>query len=228
VTSQIGHPHIVHVFDFGTIPSGEPYLVMELLRGEDLDRRIRRAGQLSLTSTGHIVKQTAAALAAAHGRGVVHRDLKPANIFLMELEGEADFVKIVDFGISKIRAASTKLTRSSVVIGTPDYMSSEQAQGRVDEIDHRSDQWSLATIAWEMVAGRGPFVGDDVASVLYQVIHEAPPRTSSRPTSCPGPRRAATAAGTGISWSPLKLPPRTLGWSLSWLRSRRNSAGGWA
>jgi serine/threonine protein kinase len=179
VTSRLRHPHIVHVFDVGSAPSGEPFLVMEYLAGEDLEHRIVRLSRLPLGAVVHIVKQTAAALAAAHAKGIVHRDLKPANIFLVELEGEADFVKIVDFGISKVRAATTKLTRSSVVMGTPDYMSPEQARGHIEEIDHRTDQWALAAITYEMLCGRTPFAGEDVASVLYQVTREEPRPLSS-------------------------------------------------
>jgi serine/threonine-protein kinase len=174
VTSQLGHPHIVHVFDFGTAPSGEPYLVMEYLEGEDLDLRIRRAGRLRLPIVANVVKQIASALAATHARGIVHRDLKPANIFLLEVEGETDFVKVVDFGISKVRAASLRITGESAIIGTPNYMSPEQALGQL-EVDHKTDQWSLACIAYEMLAGRGPFVGETVHSLLYQVVHEEPP-----------------------------------------------------
>ena len=183
ITSQLGHPHIVHVFDFGTAPAGEPYLVMELLQGEDLDHRIRRVGRLPLAVAAHVVKQAASALAATHAKGIVHRDLKPANLFVLDLEGESDFVKVVDFGISKVRSAATKLTRNSVLVGSPNFMSPEQAQGKVDEVDHRTDQWALACITWEMLAGRSPFLGDDLAAVLYCVIHEEP---SPLATKVPG------------------------------------------
>jgi serine/threonine-protein kinase len=180
VTSGMGHPHIVQVFDFGATPTGEPFLAMEFLEGEDLEHRLRRDGRLSLSSTIHIIKQVASALAATHGKGVVHRDLKPANIYLLAAAGEADFVKVLDFGISKVRAATTKLTKVSMVMGTPNYMSPEQALGRVDEIDDRTDQWALACIAWECLSGAGPFVGDSVPSILFQVVHEAPPPLASK------------------------------------------------
>jgi serine/threonine-protein kinase len=185
VTSHLGHPHIVNVFDFGTTPSGASYLVMEYLEGEDLDHRLRRTGKQSLASTAHVVKQVASALAATHAKGVVHRDLKPANLFVLEVEGENDFIKVVDFGISKVRAATTKLTGASAVMGTPNYMSPEQARGLIDEIDHRTDQWSLACIAYEMLTGRGPFVGESAASLLYQVIHEEPPPLEARAPGLP-------------------------------------------
>jgi len=180
VTSQIGHPHIVHVVDFGAGPSGEPYLVMEYLEGEDLEHRLRRVGRLSVGQTMRIVKQVASALAATHARGIIHRDLKPANIFLMESAGEEDFVKVVDFGISKVRVAATKLTDESAVMGTPSYMSPEQATGRVDEIDHRADEWALACITYEMLCGRPPFRGDDTSAVLYQAIHQDPAPLAGR------------------------------------------------
>ncbi|MEP6652081.1 MAG: serine/threonine-protein kinase [Myxococcales bacterium] len=174
VTSQLGHPHIVHVFDFGEAPSGEPYLVMEYLEGEDLDHRLQRVGRLDLAATIRVVKQAASALTATHARGIIHRDLKPANIFLVDIEGEGDFVKIVDFGISKVRAAATKLTGASAVMGTPSYMSPEQATGQVDDIDHRTDEWALACITYEMLCGRPPFRGDSIQALLYQTIHQDP------------------------------------------------------
>ena len=174
VTSQIGHPHIVQVFDFGQAPGGEPYIVMEYLEGEDLEKRIQRVGQLPLPAASQIIRQVSSALSATHAKGIVHRDLKPANVFLLSVEGETDFVKVVDFGISKVRSASTKLTAALAVMGTPNYMAPEQAAGRVNDIDARTDQWALACIAYELIAGRPPFVGEDVASLLYQVIHQAP------------------------------------------------------
>jgi serine/threonine-protein kinase len=174
VTSGLGHPHIVQVLDFSTAPTGEPFLVMEFLEGEDLDHRLRRVGRLPATQVVHIVKQVASALAATHAKTIVHRDLKPANIYLLEVAGETDFVKVLDFGISKVRAATTKLTQATSVMGTPNYMSPEQAMGRVDEIDERTDLWALACIAWECLSGAGPFVGESVPSILIQVVHEPP------------------------------------------------------
>lgn len=174
ITSQLRHPHLVTVMDFGTAPAGQPYMVMEYLEGIDLDHRIRQLGTLPLASAVHITKQVASALVAAHDRGVVHRDLKPANIFLVELPGEPDFAKILDFGISKVRAANTQLTKASSIIGTPNYMAPEQATGMLDEIGPRTDQWSLACIVWEMLSGRPPFAADDVSAVFYQAIHLEP------------------------------------------------------
>jgi eukaryotic-like serine/threonine-protein kinase len=185
ITSHLGHPHLVNVIDFGQAESGEPYLVMEYLDGEDLDHRLRRVGRMAIEATSHVVRQVASALNAAHDQGVVHRDLKPGNVFLLQIPGEPDFVKVLDFGISKMKAARTQLTNASAVMGTPNYMSPEQATGAVDEIDHCTDQWALACIAWEMLLGRGPFVADEVAALLYQIInldpHPLAPRVPGLP-----------------------------------------------
>jgi serine/threonine-protein kinase len=174
ITSRLRHPHLVTVMDFGTAPDGQPYLVMEHLEGLDLEHRIRQLGTLPLPAVVNITQQVASALGAAHDQGIVHRDLKPANVFLVEIPGEPDFVKILDFGISKIRAATTQLTKASAIIGTPNYMSPEQATGMLDEIDHRTDQWAVACIVWEMLSGRPPFASDDISAVFYQVIHLDP------------------------------------------------------
>jgi serine/threonine protein kinase len=174
VTSALGHPHIVQVLDFSTTPTGEPFLAMEFLEGEDLDHRLRRERRLPLVRVVHNVRQVASALAATHAKAIVHRDLKPGNISLVEAAGETDFVKVLDFGISKVRSSSTKLTRTASIMGTPNYMSPEQAKGKVEDIDDRTDQWALACIAWECLAGEGPFVGENVPSILFQIVHEPP------------------------------------------------------
>ncbi len=180
ITSQLGHPHIVQVYDFGTTPAGEPYLVMEYLEGEDLERRLRRLDRLPLSATISIVKQVASALSSTHAKGIVHRDLKPANIFVLDIEGEPDlFVKILDFGISKVKVSSVRLTAESSFLGTPSYVSPEQARGLTDEIDHLSDQWSLACITYQLLAGRGPFIGGSWHTLLTKVIHYDPPPLSS-------------------------------------------------
>jgi serine/threonine protein kinase len=175
VTSGLGHPHIVQVFDFSATPTGEPFLVMELLEGEALDHRLSRVGHLTPGEVVRVVKHVASALAATHAKSIVHRDLKPGNIFLVAVAGETDFVKVLDFGISKVRSASTKLTRTSSIMGTPNYMSPEQADGKIEEIDEGTDQWALACIAYECLSGAGPFQGDSVPSILYHIVHKAPP-----------------------------------------------------
>jgi serine/threonine-protein kinase len=176
VTAKLAHPNIVQVSDFGTAPTGEPFLVMEYLEGEDLERVLEREGRVSFARAVHIVNQLASALAVTHAEGIVHRDLKPANVFLVKVPGQTDFVKVVDFGISKVlKASTTKLTRAQMIVGTPEYMSPEQAAAKIDEIDHRSDQWSLACIAWHMLVGQQPFFGPDVNAILHQVMNGEPP-----------------------------------------------------
>ena len=193
VTSQLGHPNIVHVFDFGTTPEGAPFMAMELLEGEDLETRLQRVRRLPPLTVASIVKQVASALSATHARGIVHRDLKPANVFLLNLEGSPDFVKVVDFGISKVRSATGRLTRPAMLMGSPQFMSPEQASGQVDAIDHRTDQWALACIAFEALAGRAAFVGDDVAALLYQVIHAPPPSLTAMAPDLPAQLEAVLA-----------------------------------
>ena len=175
VTTELAHPNIVDVFDFGAAETGEPYLVMEYLEGEDLEQRLEREGPVPLRTAVQIINQVASALAVAHQEGVVHRDLKPGNVFLTRREDGGVFVKVVDFGISKVlKAATTKLTMARAVVGTPEYMAPEQAAGRVDHVDHRSDQWALAVLAWHMLTGRLPFWKPDVSAILNQVITEEP------------------------------------------------------
>ncbi|HEY7371972.1 MAG TPA: serine/threonine-protein kinase [Polyangia bacterium] len=175
VTTELAHPHIIEVLDFGASPTGEPYLVMEYLDGEDLEQRLERVGRLQPRTAAEIIKQLGSALAVAHAEGIVHRDLKPGNVFLLRVPGDAVFVKVVDFGISKVlKAATTKLTMARAVVGTPEFMAPEQAAGRVDWVDHRSDQWALACLAWHMLSGRLPFWQPEVADILNQVITGEP------------------------------------------------------
>jgi serine/threonine protein kinase len=174
VTSQLSHPHVIQLLDFGTTPAGQPYLVMEYLDGEDLEHRLGRVGRLSLAAAVDIVRQVASALAVIHAKGIVHRDLKPANVFLLPLEGSPDFVKVVDFGISKVKSAQTKLTRAYTMVGTPECMSPEQATARVDDVDHRSDQWAMGCVAWRMITGALPFSGRTLNELLQQIVHDDP------------------------------------------------------
>jgi serine/threonine protein kinase len=174
VTSQLAHPNVVQLLDYGTTASGQPYLVTEFLEGEDLEQRLQRAPQLPLPTVLSILRQVVSALAAIHAKGIVHRDLKPANVLLLPIDGSPDFVKVVDFGISKVRHSETKLTKSATMIGTPEYMSPEQAMGRVDDVDHRSDQWALACMVWRMLTGRPPFVGKHLNELIQKVVQEEP------------------------------------------------------
>ncbi len=176
VMSELRHPNVVQIYDFNTTPDGRPYFVMELLEGRDLEARLAHSGPVPLPGAVRVVESVASALATAHAHGIVHRDLKPANIFLVTIDGQMDeLVKVLDFGISKIRAAGTLLSTPTDMIGSPAYMSPEQARGAADEVDGRSDQFALGAITYRMLTGWEPFQGDDIASLLYQVVHEAPP-----------------------------------------------------
>jgi tRNA A-37 threonylcarbamoyl transferase component Bud32 len=177
--SRIGNEHIVDISDFGVTPNGASYFVMEMLDGEDLANVLSRDGTLPVTRAADILAQCCRALSAAHAKGIVHRDMKPENIFLCARDGRPDFVKIVDFGIAKMSDIDTpgepgrKLTKTGMIFGTPEYMSSEQAAGK--PLDHRVDIYALGVIFYEMLTGRVPFVGDTFMGILTQHMFESPP-----------------------------------------------------
>ncbi len=173
VTSRLQHANIVKVFDYNLTPASQPYFVMELLRGTDLASELRARGAMPVTRAIGIVRQIALGLSVAHRCGVVHRDLKPQNVFLVPDEDQ-DLVKIVDFGISKVREDTTELTQELSILGTQHYMAPEQAQGRLGDIDERTDVFALGAIAYEILTGRGAFSGETSTAVLYQVVHEQP------------------------------------------------------
>jgi serine/threonine protein kinase len=151
--SELRHPNIVQIFDFNIAPDERPYFVMEYLEGRDLEARLA-AGPMPLAAVVRIVNAVASALAVAHAHGVVHRDLKPSNIFLATINGQTDeMVKVLDFGISKIRSAPQHLS-SSHTMGTPPYMAPEQVRGQIDAIDERTDQFALGVICHHMLTGR--------------------------------------------------------------------------
>jgi len=197
IASRLGHPNIVQVFDFNTLPDGAPFIVLELLQGESLAARLAR-GRPTFTETLAIVTQIGSALAAAHREGVVHRDLKPDNIFLCPtpLDGEIrDVAKILDFGISKLRGAKTVLTQDAALIGTPQYMAPEQATGRNDDIDARTDIFAFGAIVFEMLAGRPPFLGDTLAAVIHAVVYApTPPLRELAPETPPAVAAAVERA----------------------------------
>jgi serine/threonine protein kinase len=175
IISQLQHPHVVQVTDFDTTEAGEPYLVMELLAGESLATRLERERCLPVSDSIRLAHQVSSGLGAAHAANIVHRDLKPANIFLTQIAGQGALVKLLDFGISKRAGGGKGLTGEYDILGTPDYMAPEQALGKTAHVDHRGDQYALAVITYEMLAGRTPFAGDDVMDVLRQVISSEPP-----------------------------------------------------
>jgi serine/threonine-protein kinase len=177
VTSNLNHPNIVRVFDFDVLPDGRPFLAMELLEGSELAAVIQQGrGPMPLGRVLPIIEQVALGLSAAHAKGIVHRDLKPANIFVTPLAGTArQLVRILDFGISKVRDARSHLTKTAAVIGTPNYMSPEQAMGHTALVDATTDQWALAAIAYELLTGQMAFSSDEGAvSVLLRVVSTEP------------------------------------------------------
>jgi serine/threonine-protein kinase len=170
ICSQLGHPNIVEVFDFNRTAEGQAYFVMELLEGHSLAVELQRAAApLPAARVLEILTPVASALMAAHAAGVIHRDLKPSNIFLAR-KGPAEVVKVLDFGVSKILGALDLTTQGEVLVGTPAYMSPEQASGETRLIDPRSDQFSLATIAYEMLSGRRAF--GDRGETPYVTLHK--------------------------------------------------------
>jgi serine/threonine-protein kinase len=177
VTSSLRHPNIVQVIDFDRTDDGRSFLAMEYLDGPTLAHHLEDKGPLPLPSALAIIRQIAGALEAAHKAGVVHRDLKPENVVLVPQDEGRFLVKLLDFGLSKMRAGSLRITGSSAILGTPAYMTPEQALGEVDKVDARTDQYALATLVWEMLVGKPPFRGDSVHAVLYQIIHRPPPAT---------------------------------------------------
>ena len=167
--AQIRSPHIVQVFNHGLTGEGVPYIVMELLVGEDLDKRLER-GSLPLRDTIQIIGQVCKALGRAHKEGIVHRDIKPANIFLLESDGEI-FIKVLDFGIAK-RAVDegrvSDVTRTGAMMGTPKYMSPEQMLSSKD-IDFRSDLWAVGIVAYVCLTGVPPFVGETLGALSVAI-----------------------------------------------------------
>ena len=193
IGSRLGHPNIVQVLDFNTLPDGTPYIVLELLQGESLASRLQR-GPLPLDEVKSVVSQVGSALAAAHREGIIHRDLKPDNVFLCptDLGGEVrDVVKVLDFGISKIRGSKTVLTQDAALIGTPQYMAPEQATGRNDDIDTRTDVFAFGAMTFEMIAGTPPFSGDTLASVIHAIVYSPTPSLAQVAKDVPPPVVAA-------------------------------------
>jgi serine/threonine-protein kinase len=189
IASQLDHPNIVKVDDYNVLPDGTPYILLEYLHGESLAQRLTQ-GPLELDQVMSIVRQVGSALAAAHRAGIVHRDLKPQNIFLVptEVDGRVvEIAKVLDFGISKIRGSQTVKTQESSLLGTPQYMSPEQATGRHDSVDERTDVFAFGAIVYEMLAGHPAFSGASIPEVVFKVVYEQPaPIASEVPTLAPG------------------------------------------
>jgi serine/threonine-protein kinase len=173
--ATIHHKNIIDVFDVGVSAQGSPFLVMEYLEGESLAALLKRAGPLNLGETCAILEQALLGLQAAHDKGILHRDLKPDNLFLAYVPNQPPTVKLIDFGISKFMEGGPDQSRTQTgsVLGTPAYMSPEQARG-LSTVDRRSDLFSMGTILYEMLTGAWPFVGNTFADLVAKLLFEPP------------------------------------------------------
>jgi serine/threonine-protein kinase len=187
--SRLNHPHSVGIIDFGKTADGQLYLVMEYLRGRDLGRVAYDEGPLPFRRIVNILRQTLAALGEAHNENIVHRDLKPENIILEPVRSGGDFVKVVDFGLAKIKAESQgpSITSPGIVCGTPEYMSPEQARG--DVLDARSDLYAVGVIMYQLLTGRLPFEGESATQIVLLHLTDPPrdPRMLAPERAIPAP-----------------------------------------
>ncbi|MCB9559718.1 MAG: serine/threonine protein kinase [Kofleriaceae bacterium] len=196
VGGRIGHPNCVAVSDFGVAADGAFYLVMELLQGESLGELIEREGRLPWRRALHVVRHVLRGLGHAHDHGVVHRDMKPDNIFLAHTEDDPDFAKILDFGIAKlVGEGGATITQAGITVGTPAYLSPEQAFG--SELDGRSDLYSLSVVLYELLTGRTPFGDRDLLAMLTaHAVADVPPMAEVAPDAgVPAPVEALVRDG---------------------------------
>jgi serine/threonine-protein kinase len=183
---RIGSEHIVEVLDLGNLPSQERFMVMEFLEGEDLTARIKKRKRLTPAESVPIMHQVLEGLGAAHEAGIIHRDLKPDNIYILNTKaGRPDFVKILDFGVSKFSALDNEMsmTRTGAVMGTPYYMSPEQAKG--GKVDNRSDLYAMGVVLYQMITGRVPFNASSFNELLFKIALESPEPVETIVPDCP-------------------------------------------
>lgn len=172
--NQLRHPNTISVLDFGRDPEGHIFMVIEFLKGQELTSIVRQ-GPMDAARALYVMRQVCKSLAEAHSKGIIHRDLKPDNIFVCEIYGEKDFVKVIDFGIAKfLEEESANLTQAGKMFGTPRYLSPEQAQGK--KLDARSDLYTCGVILFECLTGRPPFVAEEAIAVAIKHVQEEPPK----------------------------------------------------
>ena len=184
--AQLRSRYVVQVYDHGEMPDGTPYIVMEFLEGESLDARISR-GPLTVSAASLVLEQIARALGRAHALGMIHRDLKPENVFLtVSPDGDGEVAKVLDFGIVKLRGQDgvESSTRTGAVLGTPLYMSPEQARG-LKSVDHRTDLYSLGMVTYTMLTGQPAFTGESLGDLLVAICTEPLPAIRSTATWLP-------------------------------------------
>ncbi|HYJ08722.1 MAG TPA: serine/threonine-protein kinase, partial [Polyangiaceae bacterium] len=171
--ASIGHPAIIQVFDFGLTEHGEPFIAMEMLHGESLSQVLKKRGRIAAGRAVRTILPVIEALVVAHQRGIVHRDLKPDNIFLSQQANRVQ-PKVLDFGIAKLsQGFSANLTSEGTVLGSPAYMSPEQARGEMD-VDFRTDMWALCVLLYEMITGVHPFTGANWHGLMWAIMEGKP------------------------------------------------------
>ncbi len=192
--AKISNEHIVRVLDVDALPNGMPFMVMEYLEGKDLSAVLKARGRLKIEEAVDYVLQACEALAEAHRNGIIHRDLKPANLFLTQRSDGSPLVKVLDFGVSKIRTSDAspaeELTTTNALIGSPSYMSPEQLRAARD-VDARSDIWALGAVLHKLIAGRTPFIAPSTPDLCIQILTED---VSADPRSRPARRFLRSAA----------------------------------
>src|SRR4051812_864318 len=205
---KIQSEHVARVTDVGRLENGAPYMVMELLRGRDLDVLLRERGPLPLAEVADYVLQAGEAIAEAHGLGIVHRDLKPPNLFLTERADGSSCVKVLDFGISKLTDANSGvnqgMTRTAAVMGSPLYMSPEQLMSARD-VDMRTDIWALGVICFELLTGKPPFEAETFPQLCMAISMSAP--TPLRPYRPDLPQEVEAMLLRCLSKDPTKRYP---------------------
>lgn len=189
------HPNLAAVTDFGYADDGAPYLVLDYLEGQDCAKLLRREGCLSVSRAANIVVQACRGLAIAHKTAIIHRDLKPENLFVTDAGDGTDLIKVLDFGIAKLRASDASVvTGTGATFGTAYYMSPEQARG-AGEVDPRTDVWSLGIVLYELLSGRKPFEGEQFLQIIYQILSADPiPLATLRPDLPPALVEAVESA----------------------------------
>jgi len=236
--ARIQDPHVVEVVDLGRTPAGELYQVLEYLDGRELKAAIRAEAPFPLGRACHIAAQMASLMGKAHALGIVHRDLKPANVFLLARDRDDDYVKVLDFGIAKLRPVQsgegdfTQLTGTQDVVGTPLYMAPEQLKGS-REVDGRADVYSLGVVLFQMLSARLPFTGDSMADIFLKVMTESPPPLAQlRPDLPPA---LVAAVERAIDRDPLRrfadgaaLAEALAPWASTWSLGGPRTAPGYA